>query len=549
MDSTEQPGFVNRLVTGFKDKTVRLAEEKLRKVVGAPESPEESVLSFVASAVAAGASRLEVRVEGNDLILTHDGKMLHPTEVSSLTRGSVHRDLSRALRLQISGSEDKVELQFLSSLGMHKISYHSKGESAVSNADLGDLTLAKMTTRIILKGSGNYRRVNQATGNELPEVSLIRRRCFLAPLDLQISGRPLTRFAHLPPSLVTGSNFHRDPALAMPAIPSLPTLGVSVNLSQLAPNLACVKSGLCGVATNAADAGWYRTTLGVARPLSEVAWPTRTWGFVVVDENPDLKLLSQDISVLTAFLTNELYLALSRHTTSTSVTDDSLSYLEQQRGSLLSLGHNAVDLDKTFLNLRQTVAPSSDPRVLSSRLELASSLESQGDTEQAHQQYAEILPVWESEALNHFDKYRFEEGAAVWQRALLIHEKLGTPPFELALKHLRLAEIGREQRLGFAETSYRRTLALLRSLPSPSNEHILKTLLGLADVLKRNRVLTESLRYAEEAEKVQLEISEGKETKDLVPCLKLQAEVHDMLGDYSRSTDLEQKALLLKYRR
>ena len=550
MDSIEQPGFMNRLVSGFKDKTVRLAEEKLRKVVGAPESPEESILGFVASAVTAGASRLEIRVETNDLILTHDGKMLHPTEVTGLPRGhNVHRELSRALRLQISGSEDKVELQFLSPLGMHRISYHSKGESAVSNADLGDLNLAKMTTRIILKGSGNYRRVNQAMGNELPEVSLIRRRCFLAPLDLQISGRPLTPYAHLPASLVTGSNFHRDPAWAMPALPSLPVLGASINLAQLAPNLACVKSGICGVATNAGEAGWYRTTSGVAKPLSEVAWPTRTWGFVVIDENADLQLLSQDIAVLTACLTNELYLTLSKHTTSTAVSEESLSYLEQQRGTLLSMGHAAVDIDKTFLNLRQTMVPSSDPRVLSSRLELASSLESQGDIDQAHQQYAEVLPVWESEALNHFDKYRFEEGASLWQKALLVHEKLGTDPLEIAAKHLKLAEIGREQRLGFAEASYRRALTIYRSLPTPPGPLLLQGLLGLGDVLKRTRVLTESLRYAEEAEKLQLELSGGNETKDLVPILKLQAEVHDLMGDYSRSTDLEQRALLLKYRR
>lgn len=549
MDSTEQPGLMNRLVSGLKDKTVQIAEEKLRKVVGIPDSPEEAVLGFVASAVAAGAARLEVRVDTNDLILTHDGKMLHPTEVASMARGGSQHDLSRALRLQLANPENRVELQFISPLGMHKISYHAKGASSLGTAELGDLNLAKMTTRIILKGTGNYRRVNQAMGNELPEVTLIRKRCFLAPLDLQILGRPLTRYAHLPASLVTGSNFHRDPRTALPSLPSLPTMGVSVNLAELAPRLRAISSGLCGIAKNASEAGWYRIAMGVARPLSEVAWPPRTWGFVVTNETPDLQALSQDIIQLAARLTHELYLDLSKNTTSSSVTEETLSFLEQQRQALIAMGHQPLELDKTFLRLRQAVAPSSDPRVLNSRLELASSLESQGETSEAHQQYAEILPVWESEALNHFDKYRFEEGAALWQKALLLHEKLGTEPEQVANKYLKLAEIGLEQRLGFAEPSYRRALLLFRSLPSPPQQPVLKCLLGLAEVLKKTRVLTESLRYAEEAEKLQLELSGGKETKDLVPALKLQAELHDMMGDYGRSTDLEQKALLLKFKR
>lgn len=540
---------MTRLVNELKDKTVQMAEEKIRKAVGIPDSPEEAVLGFVASAVAAGAARLEVRVESNDLILTHDGKMLASGEASNLLKGGVQSELSRAMRLQLTNPENRVELHFLSPLGMHKVSYHSKGESAVAEADLGDLKLAKMTTKIVLKGTGNYRRVNQAMGNELPEVSLIRKRCFLAPLDIQISGRTLVRYGHLPESLVTGGNFHRDPRAAMPALPSLPALGVAVNLAELAPKLTVVLSGICGIATNASEAGWFRLEQGVARPLSEVAWPTRTWGFITTAPGASPQALGNDIALLNARMVHELYDNLSSHGTSTAISEETLNFLEQQRANLISVGHHAIDLDKTFLRLRQTLAPSSDPRVLNSRLELASSLESQGDTDLAHQQYAEVLPVWESEALNHFDKYRFEEGAVLWQKALALHEKLGTPPEQVAERYLKLAEIGLEQRLGFAEPSYRRALLLYRSLPNPPAEKVLKCVLGLAEVLKKNRVLTESLRYAEEAEKLQLELCDGKETKDLVPALKLQAELHDLLGDYARSTDFEQKALLLRFRR
>lgn len=549
MDTPDQTaGLVNRLVSGLKDKTVKMAEDRLRKVMQIQETPEEAILGFVASAVTSSAQRLEVRVEGSDLVLTHDGKMMHPTEVASLRRGSaIHSDLSAALRLHMASAEGKAELQFLSPLGMHRALFHGNAEPNPTDADLSDLKLAKMTTRIYLRGTGNYRRVNQAMGNELPEVSLIRRRCFLAPLDLQIAGKALARYAHLPGSLVTGSNFHVEGRYALAALPSVPSLGSTLDLSNLVPRLGSVKAGLCGIARSASEAGWYRLSRGVARPLPEVAWPNRTWGFVLLEEGYNVDLLSRDVELLASALVNELY---ENYTSGAGeVSEDTLAFLEQQRPLLLSMGRQPVDLDRTFLNLRQACSPSSDPRVLNSRLELATSLESQGNAEEARRQYSEVLPIWESEALNHFDKYRFEEGAALWQKALVLHEKLGTDPAQVAANYLKLAEIGREQRLGFAEQSYRRALQLYRGLSQRDPQKELTTLLGLAEVLKKNRVLTESLRYAEDAQKAQLELSGGKETKELVPILKLQAELHDLLGDYARSTEFEQKALLLKFRR
>lgn len=552
MDNAEQTGgIMGRLVSEFKDRTIKLAEDQLRKVLPTTqETPEEAVLGFVASAVAAGAQRLEVRVESNDLLLTHDGKMLHPTEVSGLRRGSAtHRELSQALRLHLASPEGKIEVQFLSPIGMHKAAFSGSGEPALSAADLGDLKLARMTTRIILRGTGNYRRVNQAMGNELPEFGLIRRRCFMAPLDLQLSGRSLTRYTGLPVSLVTGSNFHTDSAQALAGLPSSPSLGLNADLSDLAGRLQSIKAGVCGIAKNPAEAGWYRVVQGVARPLLEAAWPARTWGLVVLHDETSAERVSAEVDLLAAGLVRELYEAYSTASSVHEVSEEILGFLEQQRALLQTIGLAQIDLDRTFLKLRQTCSPSSDPRVLNSRLELASSLEARGESEEALAQYGKVLPVWESEALNHFDKYRFEEGAAVWQKSLMLHEKLGTPAAELAAKNLKLAEIGKEQRLGFAEQAYRRALQLYRSLPQSRPAEELTALLGLAEVLKKNRVLTDSLRYAEEAEKAQLALSEGKETRELVPILKLQAELHDMLGDYGRSTELEQKALLLKFRR
>ncbi|MFA5506958.1 MAG: tetratricopeptide repeat protein, partial [Vulcanimicrobiota bacterium] len=494
-----------------------------------------------------GAHRLEVRIQGVDLVLTHDAKKLTEAVAAQLHRGVEGlSEISNAFRVHLGHDEGAIQLDFLTENGMFSAHYKGFAAPKIEQADLSDLNLAKMTTRIILKGSGNYRRVNQAMGNELPEVALIRKRCFLTPLDIIISGRPIERYTRLPESLVTGTNFERQHHQTLSTLVSTPSQGTVVNLSHLAPHLRAIQAGMCGLARNPADAGWFHLVDGIARPLTQVNWPARTWGFIAIGDMSMAGLLEPEISLLTRALTGSLFETIQTKTSDRA--EEALTFLEQNRQVLTEIGHAPVEQDRVFLRLRELLSPSSDPRVMNSRLELAASLESAGQTSESHELYADVLPVWESEALNHFDKYRFEEGAALWQRALSLREKLGTDQNDLADKYLYLAEIGRDQRLGFAEQSYRRCLQLVRLCGVENKEREYKVLLGLASILKKNRVLTESLALAEEAQKLMTEIR-GKETRDLVPVLQLQAEIYDQMNDYARSTDFEQKAMLLKFKR
>lgn len=541
--------IVNRLVAGLKDKTVKLAESKLNaSFLSTEEVPEESILGFVASAVLAGAQRLEIRIQGNDLILTHDGKRISESEASQLNRGVQSLpELSKGFRLHLGKDEGQIELHLITETSMLAAKYKGFATPVVGQADLSDLQLAKMTTRVILRGTGNYRRVNQAMGNELPEVNLIRKRCFLAPIDIIISGKSIDRYGNLPESLVTGNNFETQHHQTLSALTTSPSQGLAVDLSHLKGRLPSIRAGFFGVARSAGDAGWYTLVHGIARPLTKVAWMARTWGFLSLQESAPQTQVENDIQLLTRTLTGALFDGLQDKVTDRA--DEALSFLEQHRNILSDAGHSQVDQDRVFLRLRELISPSSDPRVLNNRLELASSLEASGNIEESEKLYAEVLPVWESEALNHFDKYRYEEGAALWQRALSLREKLGTDPSELADKYLRLAEIGRDQRLGFAEQAYRRCLQLLRTCEDANLEREYRVLEGLAHVLKKNRVLTESLRLAEEAQQKMVEFNEGRETKALVPILKLQAEIYDLQNDYVKSTEFEQKAMLLKFKR
>ena len=547
MDPTNlSAGLVNKLVSGIKEKTAQLAESKFGQSV--EMNPSESILSIVASAVRAGATRLEVRVQANDLVLSHDGRMLQAQELSQLGRpNSNYPELAKGLKLHFLNGGSSVTLQFLSDVGMHQAAFTKNAIASVTDADLSDMKLARLTTRLILKGSGNLRRVNQAMGGELPEVTMLRKRCFLAPLSIEVSGRPLDRNSQLPDSLVYSENFGNTANRALDLINLNAKQGTPVDLRSLAGHLRGISSGVCGVTIDQASAGWYRLVDGLAVPLNEVSWPARTWGYIATSQQATPEALNQEVLAIVGRLALSLFESLSSLSGDKALS--ALSYLELQRPALLEMGVSQVDQDRAFLETRSQCSPSSDPRLVNNRLELAGSLLAAGQTEEAEKLYREILPVWESEALNHFDKYRYEEGASLWQRALDLHEKLGSPSHLLAEKYLRLAEIGREQRLGFAEQSYRRCLRLIKGEANPNREMEFTVLLGLAGVLKKNRVLTESLRIAEEAHQLYLEMNDGEEKRDLVPVLKLQAEIHDLLNDYIRSTEFEQKALLLKFKR
>lgn len=547
MDSPQSNSIVNRLVSGIKEKTVRLAESKLQRSFQ-DEVPEESILAFVASAVRLGAQKLRVRTEGNDLVLSHDGKKLTESEIAQLHRGTQNLpELSKGFRFHLGKDEGQIELHALTNVGMTAVKFKGFATPVTEQVDLNDLKLANLTTRIILKGTGNYRRVNQAMGNELPEIALIRKRCFLAPLEIAVAGRSIERYTRLPESLATGSNFETEHHQTLSQLASTPSQGLPADLSRVKPHLQVVKAGICGIARSPAEAGWFHLVNGIARPVPDIPWLSRTWGFLAIAEGASKEALTADISALTNEMIGQLFDGIQSRTSDRA--EEALSFLEQNRQVLSEAGHSQVEQDRVFLKLREQISPSSDPRVLNNRLELASSLEATGNTQESEKLYAEVLPVWESEALNHFDKYRFEEGASLWQRALSLREKLGKDPDDLADKYLYLAEIGRDQRLGFAEQAYRRCLQLIRSCGVDNKEREYKTLLGLAHVLKKNRVLTESLRLAEEAQQCLLALNEGRETKQLVPVLRLQAEIYDLMNDYGKSTEFEQKAMLLKFKR
>ena len=134
------------------------------------------------------------------------------------------------------------------------------------------------------------------------------------------------------------------------------------------------------------------------------------------------------------------------------------------------------------------------------------------------------------------------------RRALELEEGLPEPPADLAQRYGELATLVKDNRLPGAEELYQRSLALQQKQPQASPESALKLLFELADRHRSNR------RYAEaelEARKVlaMAEAQFGAEGKEIVPYLKLLADILKSCNRYSEATDFESRAMTLRFKR
>ena len=134
------------------------------------------------------------------------------------------------------------------------------------------------------------------------------------------------------------------------------------------------------------------------------------------------------------------------------------------------------------------------------------------------------------------------------KRALEMEEQLPDPPADLAQRYHELAVLVKEHRLPGAEELFQKALALQQQTPESSPTATLQSYFELADRHRANRRLAEAEVQARKA----LELAEqvhGKESKELVPFLKLLADILKSANRYSDATDFESRAMLLRFKR
>jgi tetratricopeptide (TPR) repeat protein len=226
------------------------------------------------------------------------------------------------------------------------------------------------------------------------------------------------------------------------------------------------------------------------------------------------------------------------------ILDDLATYLLEK--------HEHRNLEKvlrTVMEIRERCLPPGHPDLMSSRFRLADFLSGHDRKEEAMPIYERLVPSIQSIAHNHLTKHRIEEAVAEFQRALELKMVISDPNDPaLARQFHELAEVCKENRHPAAEDLYRRALAIRELRVAEEPQPVIDTLYGLADTYRSRKLLAEAEILSRRA----LEMAEqlvGANSPALVPHLKLLAEVLKGLGRYGECTDLDSRAMLLKYRR
>ncbi len=179
------------------------ALEKLRRYQ--IDQPEAYALAMVASAVAAGASRIDLECDAQRFFLSHNGRPFSRDELATLfsslvvggsdRRGAPARELATGLNA-ISHWKPR-HIKVISSDVDHLVhlAMDSKQLQVREDPSGGFESYEKVASRTSVEIVGLRRpllsRLGSLASGALPDVKLLRRRCRLAPIPIYLSGELL----------------------------------------------------------------------------------------------------------------------------------------------------------------------------------------------------------------------------------------------------------------------------------------------------------------------------------------------------------------------
>ncbi len=550
--------FIESALDQFSEFGVDLARRGLETInLG---DPSAFVVRFVASAVVGGASFLTVRNDSDEFILEYDGAPYSEREIGALSAGTVPANAPEHFRLLALGvnaafgaNADTVMVEsWLGERGV-VLTATSRGPKVDAVQDHFSSN-PEVTVRVRLVEKNRLRKVTKFVGKFsglLPEAAVIQRRCRFAPLALTVNGRKVAEPLELGSCLAFRSLVVTEP---WGLSPNRPTTGLSEELPSPGPFSAVL--GLLPPGENIPKLEL--VIHGVSYPYSENFGFHGCTGVVAcphfaLDQGAEGPAVSEVLNTVTETVKTQFQemahkvfeevdrLPQAMQLEATSLFDEmALKTTDPER---------LEELYCKALSIREAQLRPNDALLLESRLRLADLKHNQQDHEEAAAIYRRIIPVWEGEAQNHLSKHRHREAIETSLRALELLERI-TPADDPSLgeRYHDFAELCREHRHPKAELFYRRAVALRRNTKDQYPMKLASSLYGLADIYRRQKMLTEAEPVAREA----LEITEqvhGAESKEIVAHLKLLSQILDGLGDYAGSTDYQRRAMLLKYKR
>ena len=530
------------------------------------EDPSHFVLQLVAAAVAFRASRIQVRNDELDLVVECNGAPPAPNAIADMygsfeatTRDDRTRYLSLGLNSAFATGIGQLELETWDGRqGIRMVLTPTSQSHQALKLDPFHGQGWSMRVRCLQRSKFQAlaRAVNQLSkANGPPECQAVRERCAWAGPEIIVDRFPVNEEVAPGRALAWAWLYPDEPMPHVEFRFSRPRMGLELQDAPRVPFYALVTVGslgfdwtgiraiVNGVALPATQALMFRDfSVVLAAPDLEPEV-----NFTGLRSNATLDTIAEIVTAVAARMAQELMqrrdtIGFDQAEIASRVFED-LSHFYHRNGqpeaSLEALGAS--------LELREQILGATHPDLVDGWTQLLELNRNVGNAEAIRPIQQRLIPLLRAGAENHLRKHRVGDATALLKRALEMEEQLPDPPADLGQRYHELAVLVKEHRLPGSEELFQKALTLQQKAPDASPESSLQSLYELADRHRANRRLAEAevqaLKALELAEQVH-----GKESKELVPFLKLLAEILKAANRYSDATDFESRAMTLRFK-
>lgn len=528
--------------------------------------PSHFVLHLVASAVACRASRMQARNDELDFVFEWNGVPPKPEALVDLyasfqaTSGDERtRYLSLGLNSAFATGIGELQLETWDGNQGMRLALSSAGQShQFLRLDPFSGQGWAMRVRCLqrTKFRSLARAVNHLSQRGLPECDALEQRCNWTGPELLVDRFPINQKVEPGRALAWTWLFPEEsmPHLEFAFHP--PRAGLQLSQSPRVPFYA-----LLAFDSHLLDWKGLRAIVNGVTVSSPVSLHFRDLSVLLsaphlepdVNFNelfptPNLKKITEVIEAVAAQLAYELMqrpemIGFDQAEEAARIFEDlSKYYVAQERQDL------AVQALRATLEFREQILGAVHPDLVDGWTQLLEWNRRLGDPEAVLPIQERLIPLLRAAGENHVRKHRVAEGTTLLKRALEMEELLPEPSEDLAVRYHDLAVLVKEHRLPGSEELFHKALALQKGESSEDPELALKTTFELADRHRANRRHADAEVHARKA----LELAEnmlGRESKELVPYLKLLAEILKAANRYGEATDYESRATLLRFRR
>lgn len=559
----DELSYLGKLFGGVGNITAQVVRKGLNQITLG--DPTDYILQLVASAVAGGASYIEVWNEAQDFLIEFDGVPVGSKQLqnlySNLQSTSLQlRKLALGLNSAFATEIDQVVVESWDGTSGCRLTLKA-GDQKVDPLRAAPSPNPRTTMRLRFQERSKLRTVTKlvtrfsGTGL-LPEGEALRNRCAHAGPVISVSKLKINQPVDLGPCLVWRYLCPETPIPSLELRVTKPRRGLVSERVSSGPFYAVLALGRPGPFK-----GFTCIAGGATLPAEETL---RFSGASIVASagslESDLKhsrispnstyvnllgILEQEMVLMALQLLDSLdTLSSEDKVEAAPILDDLATYLLEK--------HEHRHLEKVLravVEIRERCLPPGHQDLMNSRFRLADYLSEHDRQDEALPIYERLVPSIQSIAHNHLSKHRIDEAVNEFQRALELKMVISDPTSPALAKEFHdLGEICKENRHPAAEDLYRRALQIRELRVKDEPQPVIDTLYGLADTYRSRKLLAEAENLSRRALQMTEEIH-GPNHPSLVPHLKLLAEILKGLGRYGECTDLDSRAMLLKYRR